>query len=227
MSPYKRLVDLLLSSVGLFLLCPVLLLAAFAIKLSSKGPILYVAKRAGLNGVPFYVLKFRTMHCGADQFGPCTARHDQRIFFVGKILRSLKIDELPQLINVLRGEMSIVGPRPEDWNIVQTWYTPAQREVLKVRPGLTGIPQVRYFPEIFWMIESGGMNPEEHYYRMILPMRIDLDFDYIRRQSLWLDIQLIIVTMYLILFRSWRHCPTTILETRCGHGADASTFVKS
>jgi lipopolysaccharide/colanic/teichoic acid biosynthesis glycosyltransferase len=202
--PYsKRLMDLVLSSAGLVLLWPVLLLAAAAIKLSSPGPVFYVAKRAGLDGMLFGLLKFRTMHCGADRFGPCTAKHDARVFRAGRILRLLKIDELPQLINVLRGEMSLVGPRPEDWNIVREHYTAAQREVLKVRPGLTGIPQVCYFPEIFWVIDSQHTDPQEYYYRVILPLRVEMDLEYIRNQSFWFDLYLIVATVYLILFKSW------------------------
>jgi lipopolysaccharide/colanic/teichoic acid biosynthesis glycosyltransferase len=200
----KRVMDVVLSSAGLLLLWPILLLAAIVIKLSSRGPVFFIAKRAGLNGGAFGLLKFRTMYCGADRFAPCTAKHDPRIFPAGRILRLLKIDELPQLINVLRGEMSVVGPRPEDWNIVREHYTPAQREVLKVRPGLTGIPQVYFFPEIFWVIDSQEMDPQEYYYRFILPMRIDMDLEYIRTQSFRLDFYLIAATVYLILFRSWR-----------------------
>ena len=138
---FKRLMDILFSAIGLVLLGPLMLLAAAVIRLSSPGPVFYVAKRAGLHGRAFGLLKFRTMQVGADRLGACTAQNDSRVFAAGRILRLFKIDELPQLINVLRGEMSIVGPRPEDWQIVHDCYTPEQRRVLEVVPGLTASPK--------------------------------------------------------------------------------------
>lgn len=205
----KRLTDVILSLSALVVLSPLFLLVAIAIKLSSPGPVLYVAKRAGRNGATFGLLKFRTMGCGADRLAPCTAKNDSRVFPVGRILRLFKIDELPQLINVLCGDMSIVGPRPEDWRIVRDYYTPSQRAVLDVPPGLTGIPQVKFFPEIFWAFDSNGMDPQDYYYTHILPMRLNLDLEYVRKQSFWLDLGLILKTLYLILCRSWRAAAAT------------------
>jgi lipopolysaccharide/colanic/teichoic acid biosynthesis glycosyltransferase len=198
----KRALDLLLCGLAMIVLGPVMLLAAIAIRLSSPGPIFYHAKRAGYKGQAFYELKFRTMRLGADRDGAFTAREDPRVFAAGKLLRLFKIDELPQILNIIRGEMSIVGPRPEAYEIVEECYTPEQRQVLDAAPGLTGFPQVRFFPELS-VIDTGGIDPQEHYKKIILPMRLDMDLDYVRRQSLGLDLYLIGYTAYLILIKSW------------------------
>jgi lipopolysaccharide/colanic/teichoic acid biosynthesis glycosyltransferase len=174
---------------------------AVLIKLSSPGPVLYVAQRAGYKGQPFGLLKFRTMRAGADRHGSITAQDDSRVFGVGRILRLFKLDELPQILNVLRGEMSIVGPRPEDLEIVRGYYTAEQRQVLEVLPGLTGIPQVRFFPE-FSQIDTGGMDPQDHYCQVILPMRLEMDLEYIRTRSFWRDLYLIGATVFLITLKA-------------------------
>lgn len=198
----KRAVDVALSSLAMIVLGPLMLAAAVAIKLSSKGPVFYHAPRAGYRGQTFFELKFRTMHLGADRHGAFTAKGDPRVFPVGSILRLFKIDELPQILNILRGEMSIVGPRPEACEIVEECYSPEQRKILDVAPGLTGFPQVRFFPELS-VIATGGMDPQEHYKRVILPMRLEMDLEYVHRQSFWLDLGLIGYTAWLVLVKSW------------------------
>lgn len=198
----KRVLDLALSVTALVLASPLLVFAAIAIKLSSPGPVFYLARRAGYKGQPFLEYKFRTMHVGADRHGAFTGKQDARVFAVGHILRLFKIDELPQLFNIIKGEMSIVGPRPEDVETVERYYTPDQRRVLNVAPGLTGLPQVRFFPDLS-VVDSAGMDPQEHYRRVLLPMRLELDLEYVRRQSFWLDCQLIVHTAYLVLVKSW------------------------
>lgn len=198
----KRTLDLVLCGLAIIALGPVMLAAAILIKLSSRGPVFYQAPRAGYKGRTFHELKFRTMHVGADRHGAFTANKDPRVFAVGTFLRLFKIDELPQIFNIIRGEMSIVGPRPEDVNIVRDCYTPEQRKVLEVAPGLTGLPQVRFFPELS-IIDTGGMNPQEHYQRVILPMRLEMDLEYVRRRSFLLDVWLILYTVYLIAVKSW------------------------
>jgi lipopolysaccharide/colanic/teichoic acid biosynthesis glycosyltransferase len=198
----KRCFDLVLCGIALIVLGPVMLVCAALIKLSSPGPVFYHAKRAGYQGRAFYELKFRTMHIGADRHGAFTAKGDPRVFPAGRLLRLFKIDELPQIVNILRGEMSIVGPRPEDYEIAAQCYTPAQRRVLDVAPGLTGFPQVRFFPELS-VIDTRGMDPQEHYKTAILPMRLEMDLEYVRRQSFWLDLYLVAYTAYLILIKSW------------------------
>lgn len=199
---FKRCVDLMVCIVSAPIVAPVMLLAAAVIKLSSAGPVFYHAKRAGYRGQPFYELKFRTMHIGADRHGAFTTKNDSRVFPAGRILRLFKIDELPQIINVLKGEMSIVGPRPEDWEIVEECYSPEQRAVLEVAPGLTGFPQVRFFDELS-VIDPGEMDPQEHYKKLILPMRLAMDLEYVRRRSFWVDLRLIAQTIYLIALKSW------------------------
>lgn len=198
----KRTLDLILCALAMIVLGPIMLLAAIAIKLSSPGAVFYHAKRAGYKGQAFYELKFRTMRLDADRHGAFTAREDPRVFAAGKVLRLFKIDELPQILNIIRGEMSIVGPRPEAFEIVEECYTAEQRRVLDVAPGLTGFPQVRFFPELS-VIDTGGMEAQEHYKQIILPMRLEMDLDYVRRQSLALDLYLIAYTAYLIFIKSW------------------------
>jgi lipopolysaccharide/colanic/teichoic acid biosynthesis glycosyltransferase len=198
----KRALDLTVCALALPVLAPVMALAAVLIKVSSPGPIFYHAKRAGYKGRTFLALKFRTMRIGSDRFGAVTADGDSRVFAVGRILRLFKIDELPQIINILKGEMSIVGPRPEDSAIVQSCYTAENMSVLEVAPGLTGLPQVRFFPELS-LIHPGGMDPQDHYRKVVLPMRLDMDREYIRRRSFIFDVYLIGYTLYLILIKSW------------------------
>lgn len=198
---WKRTTDLAVSCLAILVLAPVMLLVAALVKLSSKGPAFYVAKRAGFKGRTFGQLKFRTMHAGADRHGAFTCKDDARIFPVGKFLRLFRLDELPQFFNVLRGEMSIVGPRPEDPAIVERCYTPEQRRVLDVAPGLTCLRQVKLFPDC---AELGtGDDPQQHYRDVILPMLLEMDLQYVRQQSFWLDLRLIGLTAYLVLFKSW------------------------
>src|SRR5690554_6709968 len=131
----KRLFDLAVATLGLVATSPLLLLAMALVPLASPGPAIYRARRAGRGGVPFTMYKLRTMHVGVPG-GPITGRDDPRVFPLGRLLRVTKLDELPQLVNVIRGEMSIVGPRPEDPDVVADSYTPLQMETLSVRPGL-------------------------------------------------------------------------------------------
>lgn len=198
----KRALDIALCGSALLIVAPLAALIALLIKCSSPGPVLYVAPRAGRFGIPFGQLKFRTMHTGADQAGAFTARNDRRAFAVGRLLRLFKIDELPQLWNVLRGEMSLVGPRPEDLATVRRCYTARQMRVLDAAPGLTGLPQVRFFPELS-VIDPGGLDPQEHYRRFILPLRLEMDLEYTRRRSLCLDLYLILRTLWLIGVKAW------------------------
>ena len=198
----KRAMDVALSAAALAVLSPVFLIAPLVIKLSSPGPVFYIAPRAGRRGRTFGQFKYRTMHVGADRAGAFTAKNDSRVFLAGRVLRLFKIDELPQLINVLRGEMSIVGPRPEEVNTVAECYTKAQRRVLEAVPGLTGLPQVRFFPELS-VIDPDGMDPQEHYRKVILPMRLEMDLEYVRNRNFWYDLKLIAHTAWLIAVRPW------------------------
>ena len=144
MKDSSRLLDLAASGIGLLLMAPVFAAVALWVKLDSPGPVFYRARRVGKNGEEFEALKFRSMVVGSDRAGPgITVSGDSRVTGSGRVLRRLKIDELPQLINVFRGEMALVGPRPEDPRYVAT-YGDGQRELLQVRPGITSPASIRY-----------------------------------------------------------------------------------
>lgn len=195
----KRFFDLVVASLGLIILAPLFLFVAVLIRLDSPGHVLYRGDRIGEAGVPFKICKFRTMVTNADRMGPAlTHGRDPRITRVGRILRQWKLDEIPQLLNVLRGEMSVVGPRPESPRYVQH-YTPAQMHVLQVRPGMTGLTQVRFRHEETLL--SRCVDLEEEYIKGIMPRKLALDLEYIENQSLLLDARLIVQT-FMCLFRS-------------------------
>jgi len=192
----KRLFDILVSLIGLVVFSPVMLVLAVLVKLDSPGPVLYRAPRIGCGGRPFHMLKFRTMVANAHQVGPAiTYDGDSRITRLGAILRSVRLDELPQLINVLRGEMSLVGPRPEAPHFV-AYYTPEQRAVLQVRPGVTGLAQLVFRNEAAML---SGDSPEQDYVKIILPRKVGIDLAYIERQSLWLDIRILTSTVLAVV----------------------------
>ena len=192
----KRALDLLISGLGLILLSPLLLLLALWVKLDSPGPVLYRGKRVGLDGRRFHMYKFRTMVLGAESQGPAvTYKDDPRITKAGRFLRRTKLDELPQLLNVLKGEMSMVGPRPEDPKYVEL-YTPEQRQVLSVRPGITGPTQLEYRDEAS-MLEAGSV--DEEYVTRIMPRKLKLDLEYVRRRSLTGDLKILWRTVATLL----------------------------
>lgn len=193
----KRIVDVIASLVGLVVLAPLFIIIAIAIRLGSSGPIFHRAKRVGKDGREFRLYKFRTMVNNADKQGPgITAAGDNRITRVGRILRRAKLDELPQLINVLRGEMSLVGPRPEDPRYVAL-YDERQRTVLSVHPGITSLASVEYRNEEKIL---QGSDWEKLYIEKVMPDKLTLDLQYVENQSLWLDIKIISKTL-LSLFK--------------------------
>jgi lipopolysaccharide/colanic/teichoic acid biosynthesis glycosyltransferase len=193
----KRALDLLISGPGLVLLCPLWLLLALWIKLDSSGPVLYRGKRVGRDGRPFHMYKFRTMVVGAERSGPAvTYRDDPRITKAGRFLRRTKLDELPQLLNVLRGEMGLVGPRPED-PVYVALYTPEQRQVLSVKPGVTGPTQLEYRNEASML---SGESVDEDYVSRIMPEKLKLDLEYVRQRSLMLDLKILWRTARTLLF---------------------------
>lgn len=186
----KRALDLLISLPLLVVLSPLFFVAAIAIKASSPGPVLYRAKRAGLHGRTFQMHKFRSMHCDADKTGPAiTARNDVRIFWVGDVLRKTKIDELPQLFDVARGRMSLVGPRPEDPDIVAQFYTPRHWQTLQVKPGMTSPAAIHYST-----VSDDHLNGDDvlaSYVENILDPKLDMELAYIERATLLTDIQVL------------------------------------
>lgn len=193
----KRIFDLLISGVGLLILSPVLLILALAVKLSSPGPVFYRAKRVGRYGDEFMLYKFRSMVANADRQGPgITTAGDSRITPIGKLLRRTKLDELPQLINVWQGDMSLVGPRPEDPRYL-TYYTSEQRAVLNVRPGITSLASVKYRHEEALLT---GADWEKTYINVVLPEKLQIDLDYVRRANLLRDLGILWQT-FVALFR--------------------------
>jgi len=194
----KRALDLVISIPGLLLLSPLLLVLALWVKLDSRGPVLYRGKRVGQDGRPFLMYKFRTMVVGAEKRGPAvTYRDDPRITGAGRFLRRAKLDELPQLLNVLRGEMSLVGPRPEDPSYV-AFYTPEQRLALSVKPGITGPTQLEYRDEAS-MLQGEGV--DEEYVTRLMPEKLKLDLEYVGTRSLMSDLKLLWRTVTALLFR--------------------------
>jgi lipopolysaccharide/colanic/teichoic acid biosynthesis glycosyltransferase len=188
----KRVFDVTLAAAGLFLLWPLLLAIATAVRLDSAGPALYRGSRAGRGGEPFFTLKFRTMVIGADKLGgPSTPSDDPRVTRLGKYLRKYKLDEFPQLINVLRGEMSLVGPRPEVLSEVQT-YSAEERELLTVRPGITDWASLRFRDE--GQILKGSPDPHQAYREKIRPEKIKLGLQYVRQRSFRTDLRILIET---------------------------------
>ena len=193
----KRLFDVIFSTLGLIVLSPILLVVAAAIKLESPGPALYKGARVGLHGNLFKMNKFRTMVINADKIGgSSTPEDDPRITRVGRFLRRYKLDELPQLINVFKGEMSFVGPRPQvKWAV--DLYTPAERQILTVRPGITDYASLRFPNE--GEILRGSTDPDKDYLEKIHPEKMRLSLEYVRTRSMGLDIKIIFQTLAAIV----------------------------
>jgi lipopolysaccharide/colanic/teichoic acid biosynthesis glycosyltransferase len=194
----KRAFDILAATILLVLLSPVLVFIAFLIKRSSSGPILYRQVRVGKDGQEFRIFKFRTMEADADRTGPqITSSDDDRVTPLGKRLRSLKLDELPQLINVIRGEMSLVGPRPQVPKFVEE-FDPAYRAiVLAVKPGITGPTQLRFRNEEEML--KGQPDRERFYIEHLLPVKCALDVEYVTRRSVRLDLRVLLTTGTILL----------------------------
>lgn len=194
----KRLFDILVSLAALILLGPVILCAAIGIRTSSRGPAFYCPQRAGRGGHPFTLFKLRTMHLdhGANS-SVVTGANDSRVFAFGHVLRKLKIDELPQLWNILRGDMSLVGPRPEDLKIVSQHYDDIGRSTLAVRPGLAGVSSIYNYTHGEKMLT--GPNPEQIYARDLLPVKLALEAVYLQRASITYDLMLIMRTVVAIV----------------------------
>ena len=189
----KRLMDIVASGLGIILVSPVLLFIAIWIKYSSQGPILFKQIRVGRNGKEFSIFKFRTMIINAEKIGTqITIGEDKRITSSGKFLRKYKLDELPQLFNVFKGDMSLVGPRPEVPKYVEL-YNEEQRRVLEVRPGITDIASLRYKDEndILGKVD----NPEEYYINVIMKDKLKLNLEYIKKCNIFFDVYLIIKTI--------------------------------
>ena len=189
----KRTFDIVMSLIGIIILSPIFIIVSILIKIDSPGNILFLQKRVGRYGKEFNIYKFRTMISDAEKLGKqITVGEDSRITKIGAILRKFKIDELPQLFNVLNGDMSLVGPRPEVPKYVKL-YSEEQKKVLNVRPGITDMASLRYRDEndILGKVD----NPEEYYINVIMQDKLNLNLEYIEKSNIIFDISLILKTI--------------------------------
>ncbi|MFN5183298.1 MAG: sugar transferase [Bacteroidota bacterium] len=194
----KRLFDIFFSSIGIIFLLPVFFIVAVIIVFTSKGGVFYIQKRVGKNGIDFSLFKFRTMKTGSDSKGLLTVGgRDSRITRVGYYLRKYKLDELPQLLNVFLGDMSLVGPRPEVRKYVNL-YNEQQRQVLLVKPGITDFASIEFIDEN--EILGKSTDPEKTYIVEVMPAKLELNIKYINNQGLFTDIGIILKTI-LKIFR--------------------------
>jgi lipopolysaccharide/colanic/teichoic acid biosynthesis glycosyltransferase len=195
----KRAFDLLLSAFGLLLISPLLLVCGAWVLLDSRGPVFYSQDRVGRKGAIFKLIKFRSMKSGSDRSGLLTVGgRDARITRSGYYLRKYKLDELPQLFNVLMGDMSLVGPRPEVPKYVAL-YTPQQLEVLSLRPGITDWASLKYFDENELL--GNAENPEQVYIEEIMPAKLSINLEYVKNRSLLGDCEIILLTLLRIVKR--------------------------
>jgi lipopolysaccharide/colanic/teichoic acid biosynthesis glycosyltransferase len=192
----SRIFDVVVALVALVLLSPLLLLIALAVRLTSRGPVIYRARRTGRFGKPFDAFKVRSMSVN-EPGPPITRAGDPRVTPLGRILRDSKADELPQLVNVLRGEMSLVGPRPEDPKYTAL-YDAAQRKVLDVRPGMIGAASLAYRDEETLLT---GADWEEHYIRRIMPDKLRMDLEDLARRTFLSDVRFLVRAVVALLIR--------------------------
>jgi lipopolysaccharide/colanic/teichoic acid biosynthesis glycosyltransferase len=193
----KRLFDIFFSLFGLAVLLPILLVIAILIKIESKGSVFYRQTRVGKNNQDFKIFKFRTMLIGSDKKGLLTlGDNDSRVTKVGYLLRKYKLDEMPQLINVLQGSMSFVGPRPEVRKYVN-YYSQEDLEILQVKPGITDYASIAFRDEAELLKDTN--NPEKLYIEDIMPQKIALNKKYIVNPSVFIDIKIILKTFLSIL----------------------------
>jgi lipopolysaccharide/colanic/teichoic acid biosynthesis glycosyltransferase len=195
----KRIFDFIASLIGLILLSPFLVIIGVLVKISDKGPVFYRSKRVGQNFKPFYLLKFRTMVVNAEELGPSiTKGGDQRITKIGKFLRKYKLDELPQLWNVVKGELSLVGPRPEVEKYI-SFYKDDYKEILKIRPGITDYAAIKFRNEE--EILSQFEDVERAYIEQVLPEKIKLYKIYLKKVGFLTDLEIIFKTLWKIVFK--------------------------
>lgn len=193
----KRAFDLILSILGLILLFPLLLLISLLIRLDSKGHVLFTQGRVGKNNIDFNIYKFRTMRVQSDKKGLLTlGNNDSRITKIGYFLRRYKIDEFPQLINIIKGNMSFVGPRPELRYYVN-FYNEYDMEIFKVRPGITGLASLKYRNEVELLKQAE--DPETFFIETIIPDKLKFNKEYIKKQSFFFDLKLIALTIIKVV----------------------------
>ncbi len=202
----KRIIDVLVAPFALMIFAPILVLSAIAIRLGGSRSVFYRQVRIGRSDKPFMMLKFTTMHDTAHINGLLiSTAKDPRVTKVGKIVRDFGINELPQLVNVLRGEMSIVGPRPEGRKYVDLWSPELKEQILSVRPGITGTGTLRFWHE--GALLDGKSDVERAYIEEILPEKLSIELWYVTHRTQWLDIRIMFITLLkalggIRLFRS-------------------------
>jgi lipopolysaccharide/colanic/teichoic acid biosynthesis glycosyltransferase len=195
----KRIFDFIASLIGLILLSPFLVIISVLVKISDKGPVFYRSKRVGQNFKPFYLLKFRTMVVNAEELGPSVTKGgDQRITKIGRFLRKTKLDELPQLWNVVKGELSIVGPRPEVEKYI-SFYKDDYKEILKIRPGITDYAAIKFRNEEEILAKFEDV--EKAYIENVLPEKIKLYKTYLNEIGFLTDLKVIFKTLWAIIFK--------------------------
>ncbi len=192
----KRFIDIAASLLAMFLLTPVFLILAVVIKLTSRGPVFYKGRRVGRGGEIFLMHKFRSMVVNADQIGTDLTPHgDPRVTKVGRFLRRTKVDEIPQIIDVLRGKMSLVGPRPES-PLYARHYDERQKRVLSVRPGMVGPAQIKYRHEELMLKDRE--DPDAYYIRQLMPRKLEIDLDYVENMSFLLDVGILFKSLLAV-----------------------------
>jgi lipopolysaccharide/colanic/teichoic acid biosynthesis glycosyltransferase len=189
----KRLFDFTCSFVGLFLLSPLILLLAIVVKVTSKGPVFFIQERVGKDGKIFKMIKFRTMFVAQNSSSTISIKGDIRVTKIGVFLRRYKLDELPELINVLLGHMSLVGPRPDVPGYADK-LVGEDRNILELRPGITGPASLKYSNEE--EILGKQKNPKAYNDEVIYPDKIRINLEYYNNQSIWLDIKIIFATIF-------------------------------
>jgi lipopolysaccharide/colanic/teichoic acid biosynthesis glycosyltransferase len=195
----KRLFDIIFSIIGLIIASPIILVIAALIKKEDKGPVFYRGQRVGKNGEIFKMFKFRTMVLNADKIGgPSTSADDPRLTKTGKFIRAHNLDELPQFIDILRGKMSFVGPRPEVPSEVETYPKDVKKTILSVKPGLTDLATLEDIHEE--EILRGAADPHEAYRRLIKPKKLKLAAEYVQKRSFFFDIKILVKTFFKALF---------------------------
>ncbi len=205
----KRFFDFIVSFFGIIFFLPLMAVVVLFIKVTSPGPVLYKQKRVGLHEKIFYIYKFRTMVDKADTLGTSvTTKSDMRITPLGRILRKIKFDELPQLFNVFKGDMSFIGPRPDVPEITAK-YTPQMKRIFTIRPGITSVATLhfRHEEEILAKVP----NPDQFYDDVVVPLKVELAMEHVRRNSFWFDLSILLQTVW-VLTPLERLCPVKELE---------------
>ncbi|MCY4402765.1 MAG: sugar transferase [Candidatus Poribacteria bacterium] len=202
----KRIFDIIVSVLVLLILSPLFLIGSILAKIQSSGPVFYKAKRVGIGGSIFKMYKFRTMVVDADKIGiGLTTHKDPRVTPIGRFLRHTKLDELPNFINVLRGNMSLIGPRPESPYYVQ-YYTETQKQVLLAKPGITGPSQIANRNEEEKL--SSQTDPENYYIKELMPKKLAIDLQYVATQCFLSDMRWLLKTLWVVMLPTKRNIPT-------------------